>query len=85
MPKPLLLAFEKGYNAIPGILAQDITSWSEMKMALRQLKKNEAKEMFSTVIIDTVDIAATLCDKWVCDQNNVDNISQIPYGRSLAA
>ena len=81
MPKPLLLAFEKGYNAIPGILAQDITSWSEMKMALRQLKKNEAKEMFSTVIIDTVDIAATLCDKWVCDQNNVDNISQIPYGQ----
>ena len=26
MPKPLLLAFERGYNAIEGIIAQDITS-----------------------------------------------------------
>ena len=26
MPKPLLLAFERGYNALAGIMAQDITS-----------------------------------------------------------
>ena len=31
MPKALLLAFEKGYNAIPGIMPQDITTWGEMK------------------------------------------------------
>jgi len=31
MPSALLLAFEKGYNAIPGILAQDVTTWGEMK------------------------------------------------------
>ena len=29
MPKPLLLAFERGYNALAGIIAQDISSWSE--------------------------------------------------------
>lgn len=28
-PKALLLAFEKGYNAIGGVMAQDITKWSE--------------------------------------------------------
>ena len=27
MPSAILLAFEKGYNALPGVMAQDITSW----------------------------------------------------------
>lgn len=81
MPKPLLLAFERGYNAIPGIIAQDITTWSEVKQVVRELKKQEVKDTFSTIIIDTVDIAASLCDKYVCSQNGVDTIGQIPYGQ----
>lgn len=28
MDKSLLIAWEKGYNAIPGIMAQDVKSWS---------------------------------------------------------
>jgi len=31
MPNALLLAFERGYNALPGVMAQDITTWGEMK------------------------------------------------------
>lgn len=31
MPSPLLIAFERGYNAIAGITPVDVTSWSEMK------------------------------------------------------
>ena len=65
MPKPLLLACERGYNALAGIMAQDITSWSEMKQTVRELKKPEVKEMFSTVIIDTVDVAAGYCEKYI--------------------
>ena len=81
MPKPLLLAFERGYNAIPGIIAQDITSCSEVRQVLRELKKPEVKETFSTIIVDTVDIAAVFCEKYVCAQNDVDTISAIPYGQ----
>lgn len=81
MPKPLLLAFERGYNAIAGIVAQDITSWSELKQVVRELKKPEVKDAFHTICVDTVDIAATLCDKYVCSQNDVDTIGQIPYGQ----
>lgn len=40
-PEALLLAFEKGYNAIPGIIAQPINSWSEFKQTLRELKKKK--------------------------------------------
>ena len=81
MPKPLLLAFERGYNAIPGLMVQDVTTWAEVKQVERQLKKPEVKEMFSTICIDTVDIAATLCEKYVCNQHDVDTISKIPYGQ----
>ena len=80
MPSPLLLAFEKGYNAIGGIVAQDIVSWSDLKQVVRQLKDPAVKEKFKSIIIDTVDIAAVLCDKYVCSQNGVDTIGSIPYG-----
>ena len=77
---PLLLAFERGYNALPGVIAQDITSWSEVRAVLRELKKPEVKEKFKTIIVDTVDIAGTLCEKYICAQNDVDKIGDIPYG-----
>ncbi len=73
-PKPLLLAFEKGYNALPGVIAQDITTWGELKQVLRELKKPEVKEAFSTIIIDTVDIASQLCEKYLCSQLGIENI-----------
>ena len=79
--KALLLATEKGYNAIPGIFPVDITSWSEIKQVLRDLKKPAVKERYKTVIVDTVDLAAAMCEKYVCSQNDVEKIGEIPYGQ----
>jgi hypothetical protein len=73
-PKPLLLAFERGYNALSGVYAQDITSWGEVKQVLRELKKPEVKNMFSTIVVDTVDIASNLCEKYLCSQLGIENI-----------
>lgn len=74
MDKALLLAFEKGYNAIPGIMAQDISTWGEMKQVVRELKKQEVKDTFKCVVVDTVDIAAALCEKYICGQLGIENI-----------
>ena len=74
MPGHLLLAFERGYNALPGVIAQDITTWGEMKQVVRELKKPEVKERFKSIIIDTVDIAADCCQKYICNQLDIDNI-----------
>lgn len=76
----LLLAFERGYNALPGVRPQDITSWSEVRAVLRELKKPEVKEVYKSIVVDTVDIAGTLCEKYICAQNDVDKIGDIPYG-----
>lgn len=74
MPGALLLAFERGYNALPGVVAQDITSWGEMKQVVRELKKPEVKEVFKSIVVDTADIAADACQKYVCNQLGIDNI-----------
>jgi hypothetical protein len=73
-PGALLLAFERGYNALPGVLAQDITTWGQMKEVLRELKKSEVKAAFKTIIVDTVDIASVLCEKYICSQLGIENI-----------
>ena len=74
MPNALLLAFERGYNAIPGIVPQDVNTWGEMKQVYRELKKPEVREVYKTVIIDTVDIAADLCQKYICNQLGIENM-----------
>lgn len=76
----LIMAFERGYNALPGVFAVDVTSWSDVRAILRELKKKEVKEKFQSVVFDTIDIAGTLCEKYVCAQNGVDKIGEIPYG-----
>lgn len=73
-PGALLLAFERGYNALPGVLAQDITTWGQMKEVLRELKKPEVKATFKTIIVDTVDIASVICEKYICSQLGIENI-----------
>ena len=72
--KPLLLAFELGYKALPGVIAQPVQTWGEVKQVLRDLKKPEVKEMFSTIVVDTVDIASQLCEKYMCNQLGIENI-----------
>lgn len=83
-PKHFLLAFEKGYSAIPGAMPQPLNSWSEFRQVLRQLKEDQAKEMFETIIVDTADIAYDYCVKYICANNNVDAIGDIPYGKGYA-
>ena len=80
-PKNLLIAFEKGYNAIDGIKAVDINKWTEFRQVLRQLEKEQAREMYDTITIDTTTIAYEMCEQFVCSQNGVQSIRDIPWGQ----
>ena len=75
-PGALLLATEKGYNALPGVFVQDITRWSDLKEVIRELKKPEVKEKFQSVIIDTIDVAAGYCDKYICNQLGIETLGE---------
>jgi len=84
-PHSLLVAFERGYNALGGVRAVDITKWSEFKTVLRQLEKPEARQMYETIVIDTISIAWEYCEQHVCIQNGVQKISDIPWGGGYSA
>ena len=73
--KALLLGFEAGYLTIPGIMALPINSWAEFKSVLKQLKTDEGHAAYDNIIIDTVDIAYDLCEKYICNREGVENIA----------
>ena len=84
-PDAVLLAFEKGYNAIGNAYPFDINKWSDFKLALRDLEDQRAKERFKTVIIDTISICWEMCEKHICAQNGVQKIADIPWGGGYTA
>lgn len=78
--KALILAFEIGTNAQGNAMVQPITTWSEFKLVLRQLEKPQAKEKYNTICIDTLTIAFDLCEQFICSQNGVSKIGDVPFG-----
>ena len=88
-PGALLLAFEKGYSTIGGVLAQPINSWSEFKKLFVEFKDPAVKERYQTVVIDTADIAYSYCEKYICTResdakHSYQNVADIPYGKGYS-
>lgn len=81
IPNSLLLAFEKGYQALPKVFAQDITKWTDFQSVTNQLRKEAVKAKFKTVVIDTADIAWDLCVEYVCSRNGVNSLGDIAWGK----
>lgn len=81
MDKSLLIAFEAGYNALPNVRAIDVGSWGEMKQIFRELKKPEVRAEYSNICLDTVDVAADKCKKYICQQNDIEELGDLPYGK----
>ena len=84
LKRNLFLATEIGYNAIDGITALPISKWTDIKMAVKELKNPKAKELYDTVTIDTISLAADLCEKFICSREGVSKINEVPYGRLAA-
>lgn len=81
LPDALLCAFEKGYSALSGIRPIDVNKWTDFKRIVKLLETKEMKEKYKNIIIDTVDIMASLCEEYICQQNGVKSISEIPFGK----
>lgn len=77
----MIFSFEPGVNALNNVYSITISSWREMKQYLKQLENNDVKEKFDFCVFDTVDIAYELAEQYICAQNNVNTIGDLPYGR----
>ena len=79
--KVLFFNFENGTEFLPlDVEPVPIQKWSEFKSYLKQLRDPEIKELYSCIVIDTVTICAQLVERYICMQNSVESIKDIPYG-----
>lgn len=80
-PRALIAGFEIGYQFISGVRAVPMTSWSDMKDLVRQLKTPQAREMYDTIVFDTISASSTMCYKYSLDQLGISDPSEAAYGR----
>ena len=81
LPRALFMNFEQGTNALAGIRSAPILRWTDAKKVLTQLRKPQAKEMYDSIVVDTASIAWQLCEKYICQRENVDSIRDVPWGQ----
>ena len=79
-PRALVCAFELGVNALAGTKYVPMLKWSDFRKVLMQLRKPEAKEIYDTIVIDTVSLAYDLCEKFILQRESVSSIRDIPFG-----
>lgn len=81
VPGALILSFEPGLNAHAGVYAQKINSWSELKLVVRQLKDPAVMERFKCICFDTAEIAANMCQDFICARAGVQALGEVAYGK----
>lgn len=84
-PKSLIFSFEPGCNALSNVYSQNIQTWIEFKTAVKQLSNPKVQEKFDFVALDTADISFELCEAYICAQNGVEKIGDIPWGGGYSA
>lgn len=84
--KLLLLAFERGYNALYGIHAVDIEKFEDFQEVITQLIEEKDKLPYRLIGLDTLDIMWSLAEEYVvrkqsvADKKRYKTISDIPWG-----
>lgn len=77
----LFLMTEPGAKAL-SVYQVAVPNWITAREALRALKSDT---QFSTVVVDTVDLAFKMCEKHVCQKMAIDHPSDEDWGRGWSA
>ena len=87
MEKPFYLPFEAGLNAIPGIPYYPINRWSDFIKINKQLTDpatvDKAKELYKTIIFDSIEPAANYCQEYICQKYGEESIASGNSGFGL--
>lgn len=81
-PKPLFLDLDKGTARLDVDRIEDIPTWSDLMKTVQDFAYME-NNPYETLIIDTADAAARLCEKHVIQTRaqGKTSIEDIPYGK----
>lgn len=81
IPGHLICSFEPGTNALVGKMIAPMDNWVDFKRTLNQLKLPQVQEKFDVICIDTADKAYEACEKFICTQNSISSIGDLPWGK----
>jgi hypothetical protein len=71
---------EKGSKAVPGLMGQDIASWSDFMKFKNQLKRKEVKALFDAIVIDTYDNLCIYLERYIKNKYEVDKLNDANGG-----
>lgn len=84
LPKPYVLAFEPGLEAVAGVPFLPITRWSDAERFLRQLLRNvdKFKKQYQTIIIDPLDAFGDVASAYAAEFFGLEFMGQKKKGTS---
>ena len=87
--KPILFAFEAGFNLIDGInaviMSEGQKGWLEMKNYIKQLSSDDMKKAYKTVIIDTASLMWSSCVDFIKTQKGIEDLGDLGFGKGHRA
>lgn len=84
-PNVLICGFEQGTNGLDDNYVVPIQRWADWKAYVGQLtRKKEVRERYDTIAIDTADSAWDQCARYICDNNGINELSELEWGAGHA-
>ena len=83
LDNPLFLDTESGLNNLE-VYKIGIDSWETFKEAYKELKAQQGKLPFNTLVIDTIDNLWQMCSDYICKANKVVHESELEWGKGYA-
>lgn len=87
LSKLMLVAFEKGYNALNGIFAEDINEWQDFEDFVDDIIAEKEEHGFKILALDTVDEMAKMATKHVLQKQSIKDkkrytaINDLAFGK----
>ena len=78
-PKPLFLDLDRGSARMDVDRINGIADWVTLITTMRDI--SDAETDYSTIVIDTADMAGELCKKYICLKNKKESIEDFGYGK----
>ncbi len=78
-PKPLFLDLDRGSARMEVDRISGIADWATLIATLQDISNSETE--YSTIVIDTADMAGEMCKKYICLKNKKESIEDFGYGK----
>lgn len=79
--KPLFIMLEDRYQMIPNIMAVRVRSIPELMSLIAKLKTPKAKELYSCIVIDTIDKLDSMLENYVATSKEVEITAELGFGK----